>query len=101
MINKQTFIKMIELIKEYTELSDTIRKASDGTISVNYDAYEAALVNLLEIVFNDKSDWISYFLYELDFGKRYKDGMITDNDQNVKLATPEDLYNLLVENNKE
>lgn len=57
------------------------------------------VVNLLEILTNDKDSWISYWVFELDCGKKYKDGMILDKDKNpIKLKEIEDLWNLLTHN---
>lgn len=54
---------------------------------------------LLEDIFQDKSHWISYFIYDLDFGREYRDGCITDNNGNIVcLRTKQDLWNLLMEN---
>lgn len=59
------------------------------------------LENLLIELMNDKCNEISYFLWELDFGSKYEDGCITGpNGEIIKLATPEDLYNLILEDNK-
>lgn len=44
----------------------------------------------------DKDGWIDYFCFELDFGKKWKIGIITDEAGNdIVLQTPEDLYSLL------
>ena len=44
----------------------------------------------------DKDEWIDYFCFELDFGKKWKEGVITEKDgTDIILKTPEDLYNLL------
>jgi hypothetical protein len=100
MIDKEVFCNIINEIKRHTEIQDKVNKElrTFDFMGVGYGDYEGILVNLLEDIFKDKSEWIGYFLYELEFGSKYKDGMITDkNGENVKLATPEDLYNLLTE----
>ena len=44
----------------------------------------------------DKDEWIDYFCFELDFGKKWKEGVITEKDgTDIILKTAEDLYNLL------
>jgi hypothetical protein len=59
----------------------------------------AALMELLEELMRDEStSWISYWTYELDCGKLYKDGCVTVDGNIVKLETLEDLYTVLVEN---
>ena len=44
----------------------------------------------------EEADWIGYFIYELDWGAKWKTGMITEKDgTDIKLATLEYLYNRL------
>ena len=60
------------------------------------------VVDLLEFIFNDENQWISYWIFELDFGKDYEDGWVTQKDGAViPLKTVEDLYDLLVKNMEE
>ena len=47
------------------------------------------------------SEWISYWLWELNFGESYEDGCVEDaNGENIKLKTVEDLYNFLLSLNE-
>jgi len=59
--------------------------------------YESKYLDLLKDVFDDKEDWISYWVYELDFGKEAKKDTITDNGKNIPIKTIKDLYNLINE----
>lgn len=44
----------------------------------------------------DTDGWISYFCWDLDFGRCYEDGMILDESGcNIKLKTIDDLYRIL------
>lgn len=55
------------------------------------------VVDLLAMATQDKYNWISYWLFELDCGEKYKDGMITDADGNIiKLQTIHDLWGILL-----
>lgn len=56
------------------------------------------VLDILAAIFEDESDWISYYCFELDFGKRYEPGCVKKDGKNVPLATLEDLYNLLLKN---
>lgn len=60
----------------------------------------AAIMNFLCQQFHDEeNDWIGYFAFELDWGKKYTPGKVKDQDGNeIPLATYEDLYVLLVNN---
>jgi hypothetical protein len=55
-------------------------------------------ITLLEDYFQDTSEWIYYWIYELNYGKDYRPGMITIDGGDYRLETEEDLYNLLMEN---
>lgn len=47
----------------------------------------------------DKDEWIEYFCFELNFGKKWEPGLIRDdNGLDIVLQTPEDLYDLLQHN---
>jgi hypothetical protein len=56
------------------------------------------LLKVLSDSFDDECDWIGYWVYELDFGETYVDGMVTIDDVVVKMETVEDLYTVLTEN---
>lgn len=51
------------------------------------------------------SRWINdidYYMYELDFGKKWKPGCLTIDNKDISLRNSEDLWNILVlgENNE-
>lgn len=57
---------------------------------------EVMLGKLLEAVCEDKGNWISYFCYELDFGRDWEPGDVEDKDgKDIPLGTIDDLYNLV------
>ena len=61
-----------------------------------------ALTNLLEDVMHDKADTIGWWCYELEFGTKWKEGDMEDEDgQSIPMGTVEDLYRYLVANYKE
>lgn len=58
----------------------------------------SATIKLLHIIFEERDvdEWISYFCFDLNFGRKYKEGMVTDeNGTNISLVTIDDLYDLL------
>lgn len=58
---------------------------------------EDCIVTLLEKIMRDSYNNISYFIYELDYGRKYKPGIITDsNGENLNFSTEEKLYDYLV-----
>ena len=44
---------------------------------------------------DDKDDWIGYFLWELDFGRKWKKHSVEINGKSVKLKSASDLWKLL------
>lgn len=55
------------------------------------------MVFLLRKLMDDLYENIDYFINELDFGRKYKPGMITDDDdEDIDLSTAEKLYDYLV-----
>lgn len=60
---------------------------------------ENDLIETLEEMYEDKDHWISYFVYELDFGRKWHQGMVTDAHGNdIRLASVIDLWMLIREN---
>lgn len=57
------------------------------------------LIKLLKVSLSDnhRDSWIEYYIYELDFGKKYKKGCATNADgSEINLSTAKDLYDFLV-----
>ena len=106
MISKEKFVEIINRLKNYNELQNKINdlfkdnidnKEMDfmnaGSICIGH---ESVVVYLLERMFD--TDMISYFIYELDYGKKYKAGCVLDENMNeIDLSTPEKLYDYLVQ----
>ena len=97
MISKEDFCKSIEKYKEILLKADELYKLGIRLDIVN--DYECLIHNILEDTFKDESDWFCYFCFDLDFGRKYKDGMITDSDgNNISMNNAEELYEILMEN---
>lgn len=108
MISKGQFVKIINRLKDTNdfveETNDKARKLQDAIESDFYNtmslsiSHESIVVELLENMFNDR-DYISWWLYDLGYGRDYKDGCIQDADGKIiDLSTAEKLYDFLVEN---
>lgn len=62
-------------------------------------SHESSVVFLLKRIMCDQYEYIDYFIYELDYGRKYEAGMITDeNGQDIDLHTPELLYDFISNN---
>lgn len=105
MIDKKEFVDIINKLKEVddfvNETNDRAKKLNDAIISDFYNAsslsisHENIVVKLLENMFND-NDIISWWLYDLNYGRKYKEGCIQDCDGNsIDVSTPEKLYDYL------
>jgi len=97
MINKQDFVKYI---KKYEELMSNKFDLYKMGVDLNIlDEFEYVILDILIDTFKDEGDWISYFCFDLDFGKKYEKGMITDIDDNdINLGNAENLYEFLMNN---
>ena len=104
-ISKDKFVEIINRLRSYNNLQDKINDLfkenidnremdfmNAGSICV---AHESVVVYLLEKIFD--TDMISYFIYELDYGKKYKAGCVLDENMNeIDLSTAEKMYDYLV-----
>ena len=110
MITKMKFVDIINKLKEVNdfvnETNDRARKLSDAIMSDFFNAqslsisHENIVVELLEDMFND-SDLIGWWLYELDYGRKFKMGDLVDNGVEIDLSTSEKLYDYLMEKNND
>ena len=54
------------------------------------------IIQLLSLLTNDKNEWIAYWIYELDFGRKADELKCTDKDNNIiPMNTIEDLWAIL------
>lgn len=108
MITKQEFIKIINNLKEVNDFVDETnrraKKLNDAIISDFYNtmslsiSHENTVVQLLENMFNDE-DIISWWLYELDYGREFKKGYLKDeNGLDIDVSSAGKLYDYLIKN---
>lgn len=106
LVNKNEFIKIINRLKDYSKLQDKINdlfkdlldnKEQDfcnaGSICIGH---ESVVVKLLEDMF--ETDLLSWWIYELDYGKEYKPGCLTEDDMEIDVSTVDKLYDVLMKN---
>lgn len=106
MITKPQFLKALDALakqdKEDGYISTHLQCVCPESNVLYVTKYaQAGLLDLLEAVTDDENSWISYWLYDLAHGNKYKPGTIKVDGKNVKLKTPDDLYRMLVKNWKE
>lgn len=95
----ETLVDNWHMQKELDQIYRKYRRGTDMPDSV----LEDVVVALLEEILHDReTGWISYWLYELDCGKNYRPGSVTEADGIlIPLESLEDLWNLLVRNYKD
>lgn len=101
-IFKKAMEAVIDNWRMQEELNQVYNKYKRG-VEVYDFVLEDVIVKLLEEILCDKeTSWISYWLYELDCGKDYRPGSVTEADGTlIPLESLEDLWNLLVRNYKD
>ena len=107
MISKEQFIKYLDYIKQAQEKEDKIdnfiREISiEGYCYILSDEIYHMIEMLcscmdIEYCSDDTfGDDIQYFIYDLEWGKRWTPGCYTDSEGNdVDISTPEKLYDYL------
>jgi len=101
-MNKQEFIKLMkELVsikKAEDNLNTAIKKFEPDISRIYFGRYETLVVKSLEFGMKDEHNWISYWIYECDMGK--KDQKVTDKKgKKIPIKTLSNLYDLI--NNKD
>lgn len=102
-MNKELFLEIMSEVQktyEYQEgLNDFLKKQDVDGYIYQPDCVCSTL-KLMHYIFGEKDadEWISYFCFELDFGKKYKDGLVKNAyGDDIVLKTLDDLYELLTE----
>lgn len=104
---RDKFNKYITSLKEqsfYIDELNSLNRKYNIDVSVCYSPLEDDLVDLLIYIFKDnKNDWISYWLYELNFGEEANSmtaSIESDTSDtgsfSIPLKTSNDLYDLLI-----
>lgn len=93
----ERYIKKIEKNREkVNRIAETLNW--DGAFDLTM---EEEVIKLLSYIFKDKSEWISYWIYELNFGQDWYVGRVTEDGKDVNLLTTKNLYNVLIKNMEE
>lgn len=106
LVNKNDFIEIINRLQNYTKLQDKIDDLFEGLLDNKEQdfcnagsiciGHESVVTKLLEDMF--ETDLISWWIYELDYGKEYKPGCLTEDDKEIDVSTSDKLYEVLIEN---
>lgn len=107
LIKKEEFVKIINSLQEISELITNVNQIlnnSKNDIIKNFCNVSALqcqqddIIKILSTMFNDVFGDIEYFIYDLEFGKKYHEGCYTNkNGENIDLSNAETLYDRLLE----
>ena len=106
MITKKEFVDIINKLKQANdfvdETNEKARKLNDAIISDFFYAsslsisHEDIVVKLLEDMFDDNGGTLSWWLYELDYGRKFELGDFQEDNKPIDISTPEKLYDYLI-----
>ena len=101
MLSKEMFIKCINFMKERNDamgkINEVFAEEFEDSIFYPYFKYENMLGQVLKDTMRDEGDWISWFLYEMDYGRGVKPDSVSEADGTpIDLTTPGKLYDFLV-----
>ena len=104
MLTFEEFNKHIQAIKAHEDFQDSLHKLTssfnrkdESQVEILFPTLAVNVAELLEKELGDTNEWVSYWIWELDFGKQYEPGCVTDeNGDEIKLETVKDLYRFLV-----
>ena len=109
MIPKEEFLKAIEALKQQNAIDDNFQTHMEAAFPGSYaPMYENVLwalsIHLLELAMEDRYEYVSWWVYETDYGKSEDMTEISwtedGQEKSVKLTTEDALYDFLVENAK-
>lgn len=105
MLSKEVFIEALNKLQKICKAEENLYNASDAAIHLfewtpfanMIDMYVKVLENAMEVIIDDRlGSVISYFIYDLDFGKDYKPGYYIDDDKDIDISTAEKLYDYIL-----
>lgn len=100
-MNKEQFIELLTGVKEQMlhdeDCSKRLEKVFPDSSCLYYNT--SLVINkvlaFVKEVMGDEEEWIEYFIYELDWGRKYEEGYVTENDKVIPLKSLSDLYKIL------
>ena len=96
-ITFDTFKRCIKRIQQGAEFFDSLYALGIDVAGVPSDRICDELINLLEITMSDtRNCWISFFIYNVDFGNRADEVTVMDNGKEISLSNTRELWDLLV-----
>lgn len=101
----ESYINELKEIDEFqTQLDTLIRsynKSGRGQAEyIHLPTLFDSVIELLQKATGDNSEYINFWIYDLDFGHKYVEGCIRcENSESIQLRTTKDLWNKITEGN--
>lgn len=94
-ISKNTFVKSINKVMNMEDMVFEFYKKGIDIIEFcgEYSPTDM-LISVLDEVTN-LGEWVAYYAFELDFGRRCEGKTISVDDEDIDISTPEKLYDFL------
>lgn len=96
-LNRKEFSDTIQTIIDVMETNAKLEGLLDCSVIEYNHRLGAVAVSLLSNVMNDEYDWINYWLWEIDCGRRDDLGAFEADGTPIPMKTIDDLYNILTE----
>ena len=105
-LSKEEFVEIMNRLRDSSDLVDKVDELfRNSRDNVECDfcngaglqiSHEGIVVKLLRKLMRDLDEDIDYFIYELDYGRKYKPGMIVDeHERDIDFSSAERLYEYL------
>ena len=92
-----TFERCIKQIKACFVFFDSLYALGIDTMELPLDRVCDDLFDLLETSMSDtRNHWISFFIYNMDFGSRADAVIVMDNGKKISLSNIQELWELLI-----
>lgn len=77
-------------------LNEAFKKFEPDFNYIGFGRYETLVVDSIKEAMDDKYDWISYWIYDLECGTKAKKKTVTSKDgKNIPIKTLDNLYNII------
>lgn len=102
MLTKEKFEEYISNIKKMSDAQNMINEVLDLFCEDNalyFSIYEDLIVNLLEEIFCDKAELISYFIYDCNYGEKTMNCSFEgESGYKFEITNTDQLYTVLIYN---
>lgn len=103
MVTFKKFDEIIEKVKEFSDFEDAMSGYGIDLCYSTASDMASEIIELLVLLVDDKEEWISWYCWEVDFGRKDKDGLniVEINDKKYKIDSTKKLWNLIKQENQQ